>query len=202
MAIKNIVFDVGNVLVRWDPQGIVERVFDGHANLPQLMQEIFKHETWLLLNRGEITEVEAIDRYHQLLKIDKKHLQHLVNVVKDSLTPIEESIALLENLSHQEFKLYALTDNTHEIMAYLRKRYQFWDHFQGVIVSAEVGYLKPAKEIYEILLSTYQLIPEETVFIDDVPRNVEGAKALGIHGIVFEEPAQCIAHLKKLGVIK
>jgi putative hydrolase of the HAD superfamily len=200
MAIKNIVFDVGNVLVRWDPHTIINQSFPNHVSPQSLMQAIFKHQTWYDLNLGLITEVEAIAQYHERLQIDKPSLELLIQIAKASLLPIEESILLLERLSRLEFKLYALTDNTKEIMIYLKEKYQFWQYFQGVVVSAEIGYLKPAQEIYQHLLTTYQLEPFETVFIDDLEKNIQGAKQCGIHGVVFQNTAQCIESLKALGV--
>lgn len=200
MTIKNIVFDVGNVLVRWDPHTIINESFPNHASPQSLMEAIFKHQTWYDLNLGLITEAQAITHYHERLNIDKDSLELLIQIAKASLLPIQESILLLERLSQMEFKLYALTDNTKEIMHYLKAKYQFWQYFHGVVVSAEIGYLKPAQEIYQHLLATYQLDPKETVFIDDLERNIEGAQKCGIKGVVFKDTSQCIESLKALGV--
>lgn len=200
MTIKNIVFDVGNVLVRWDPLSITHHVFGQSDNTPQLMQAIFKNQTWLDLNLGIIDERGAIERYHQDLNIDIARLEYLLQVVKESLSPITESVALLEHLHQKQFNLYALTDNTHAIMAYLKARYHYWPLFKGIVVSAEVGHLKPSPQIYHYLLDNYQLKASETVFIDDVKQNVEGAKAVGIQAIQFTNTEQCILDLKDLHI--
>lgn len=197
MVFKNIVFDVGNVLVRWDPPGIIHHVFPEHDNPHQLMLNIFKHQTWYDLNLGKITEKEAIHCYHHQLGIDMPRLEYLLQAVKESLTPISGSIELLQRLDNKQFHLYALTDNTIEIMAYLKSKYGFWRHFKGIVVSAEIGHLKPSQEIYHYLLEGHQLKAHETLFIDDVSANVEGAKAMGIEAIQFTHVADCIEALRK-----
>ncbi|MBS0286112.1 MAG: HAD family phosphatase [Proteobacteria bacterium] len=200
MRIKNIVFDVGNVLVRYDPVYIIAKSFPEHPNQATLVQEIFKHETWLALNLGYITEAQALLEYHSRLGLEIERLQQMAQITKESLTPIAGAQKLLRTL-HGNYPLYALTDNTHEIMAYLRARYDFWPLFKGVVVSAHIGHLKPSAEIYRHLLKTYQLSPEETLFLDDVIKNIEGAKAVGIQAVQFKDTEQIIEELKRLGVV-
>jgi putative hydrolase of the HAD superfamily len=200
MPIKNIVFDVGNVLVRWDPLLITQTAFPHYGDHIALSQAIFKHPTWFELNAGKITQDEAVLLYHQRLGFPIDSLEVMMVIARESLTPIEGSFGLLKTLQEAQFNLYALTDNTHEFMKYLRATYAFWDVFQGVVVSAEVGHLKPSKEIYQFLLTTYQLQPSQTVFIDDVLINVEGAKANGMAGIQFANHAQCIQALQALDI--
>jgi putative hydrolase of the HAD superfamily len=201
MNIKNIVFDVGNVLVHYDPAAIIKQCFPEENEQKQalLVQSIFKQQTWYDLNLGLITEAQAIQRYHNELGIEIAQLRHLVETVKVSLTPLD-GINLLQTLHSNDYPLYALTDNTLEIMAYLKKRYDFWPLLQGVVVSADIGYLKPAKEIYQQLLTEYDLVPAQTLFIDDMPKNVEGAIACGLQAIQYLNVDQCIAELRSRGV--
>ncbi|MCS5712440.1 HAD-IA family hydrolase [Candidatus Berkiella aquae] len=200
MAIQNIVFDVGNVLVRWDPYTITQTVFPEHDDVLTLMQSIFRHQTWLDLNLGSITEQQAILHYHQRLQIETTRLELLLQVVKESLLPIPGAAELLQRLHDKAFNLYALTDNTHDIMAYLKAKYRFWPLFKGIVVSAEIGHLKPSKEIYHYLLEHYQLNAHETLFIDDLALNVAGAKAVGIEAIQFVNTEQCIEALRDLQI--
>jgi len=85
-------------------------------------------------------------------------------------------------------------------MKLLKSEYTFWSLFDGAAVSAELGLLKPQAEIYQALLTQYKLEASETVFIDDMPYNVAGAKAVGIAGVQFENAAQCEGELKALGL--
>ncbi len=198
MLIKNIVFDVGNVLVRWDPVSVVIKTFPDVVDPKELSKAIFKHETWLDLNRGIISEEQAMALYRERLPAHAREFEFMMDNVRASLLPLEDSIALLRKLS-KHYKVFALTDNTIEIMAYLKKQYDFWPLFEGIVVSAEVGVLKPSKAIYHHLLDVYQLNAQETIFIDDHLPNVQGAREVGIKAIRFQEIEKCLIELRLLG---
>lgn len=198
--IKNIVFDIGNVVVRWDPNLIAERTFGSADTASSQRDSIFGHPLWLSLNRGELTEEEVKRAFARELGVDHDTLDRLFFHIKDSQDLRDDTIALMHVLKRQDFRLFALTDNVHEIVRYLQERYTFWDLFEHATVSAEIGALKPSPEIFNHLLTTNQLIPEQTVFFDGVPRNVDGAKAIGIKAFVFTDARQAIADLASVGV--
>lgn len=197
--IKNIIFDIGNVIVKWQPAEVVAKLFP-NENAAELTQAIFKSQIWYDLNLGKFSELEAINKLHLSLNIDIQQLNHLMYEIKESLLPVDDSFDLLTNLT-QTYSLYALTDNVHEIVSYLKNKYEFWNVFKGIVVSAEVGFLKPMQEIYSHLIELYQLNPAESIFIDDLLDNVNGAKSVGMHGIQFLDTAQCIRDLKSHEVI-
>ena len=109
---------------------------------------------------------------------------------------------LLDKLYNSGIPLYSITDNVHEIMAHLKRKYNFWDKFLGVVVSAELGILKPAPEIYNNLLQKYKLIPAETLFIDDHPPNIEGEKQVGMQALQFTNTKDCERILIENGSLK
>lgn len=195
--IKNIIFDIGNVIVTWQPAAVVARCFP-EQDTELLTKAMFKSELWFELNLGQITMNDLINSYHQTLRIETEKLRNLMHLVQESLLPINGSIELLTNLHQAGYSLYALTDNVHEFMIYMRKKYDFWSLFTGVVVSAEVGYLKPSPEIYETLINKYQLNREECIFIDDHLPNVVGAKAVGINSFQFTKIEQFIEDLNKI----
>jgi len=199
MKIQNIVFDVGNVLVKWDPIAVISEVFP-EEDPGILLKKIVKSDTWYHLNGGKITELEAIQQYHQSLNIPLQQFERFMTVVKESLLPMEGSFELVEKLYQANHPLYIITDNTREIESYLRQKYDFWSRFRGVVNSAHIGVLKPSPIIYRHLLETYQLIPEETIFFDDLQANVEGAIAVKMKAIQFETAAKCEADLRHLKV--
>ena len=201
MAVKNIVFDVGNVLVKWDPVSIIQKTFPEISDPSEFLQSIYKNNVWYDLNLGKISELEAIEHYHQKLNIEKASLIRLLTITKESLTPLEETLLIVKKLHQAQFPLYIITDNINEFMSYLRQRYTFWDMFLGVVVSAEIGHLKPSPHIYRYLLDTYKLKPEETVFFDDLKDNVEGAKAVNMQSFQFVGAEQCIKDLAKLKIL-
>lgn len=197
MAIKNIVFDIGNVLVLWDPVQIIRQYYTDIAAPEALADEIFQRHSWEELSKGKITEAEAIQQQAKRLRLPASDLEALIAQAKASLIQIEGSVTLLKRAHQANYSLFALTDNTHEILAHLKERYDFWDLFEGIVSSAEVGHVKPEPEIYQHLLETYHLKPEETLFIDDLEKNITGAKQMGMDGFVFTGPQDCLDEFKK-----
>ena len=200
--IRNIVFDVGNVIIRWEPHIAVMKVFGDAPDPLALTTQIFKNPIWKDLNRGTISEDQAIAVYSAELGFPTTRFQELMLETKRLLSPVEGTLGLIQSLHAQGYPLHLLTDNTLEIVKYLRTNYDFWQYFSGMVCSAEVGYLKPSREIYQVLLEKFNLMPEKTVFIDDIPVNVQGAKDLGIHAIQFTTLQACKEGLSQLGVLR
>ncbi|SIO92628.1 HAD family hydrolase [Vibrio spartinae] len=198
--IKNVVFDIGNVVVRWNPLEIIRLTFDDSSAVEEQAKSIFQSETWLSLNKGLITENEAKAQYKEALGLTELECERLFYYVKQTQILIYGSVDLIKRCQSAGYHVLALTDNVHEIVSYLKTTYTFWDLFDGAIVSAEVGLLKPQPEIYRSLLAQYDLKASETVFIDDMPYNVKGAQSVGMTGIQFENAAQCEQGLKSFGV--
>ena len=200
--IRNIVFDVGNVLVRWDPLGIVQAAYGLEGEAAESKREaIFgTSDHFRALNRGEMTVEETKAAYVAEGVLDEKEAHALFAALFESLTPVPGTEELMVRLKNAGFGIYALTDNVHEIVAYLKETRSFWPHFQGAAVSADIGCLKPDPRIYLHLLETHGLEPEATVFFDDLPGNVAGAKEHGMHAFVFTTAEQMEADLATLGV--
>lgn len=199
--IKNMVFDIGNVLVRWSPLEIARLTFSDEVKALEMAPRIFQNDIWLELNIGRMTEKQAKQKYQNQLGLAPDIVEMLFYYIKESLIPIYGTHRLLCKVKKAGYKVFALTDNVDEIVEFLQQRYDFWTLFDGAIVSSEVGCLKPSPRIYHQLLNQYQLVPAETVFLDDMEANVKGAQDVGIHGIQFLNIFQCEAELKSLGVI-
>lgn len=198
--IKNIVFDIGNVLVKWEPIPVMKKIFPERLDHEQMVKDVVKSEIWYNLNKGKISEQEAIVQYHQLLDLKLPQVEILMQEIKESLVPMQGSFELVEQLSKANYPLYIITDNTFEIEAYLRSRYNFWQHFKGVVNSARIGVLKPNPAIYHHLLDTYKLTPEECIFFDDLPANVEGAIKVNMQARLFTSAKKCIEDLQALNI--
>ena len=201
--IRNVVFDVGNVFVRWSPETIAHRTFgdpiDSDVNRRRAA-DIFGSPTWKALNRGELTFEEAAGLYRSDLGFTSQESDDLFFHIKDHQTPIDGTEELARGLKRAGYGVFGLTDNVHEMVAYQKSRYRYWDLFDGVIVSAEVGVLKPDPAIFRHLLERFALSAAETVFLDDVQRNVDGARAVGMEAFVFSDADQCAGTLRQLGL--
>ncbi|MGY2573213.1 HAD family hydrolase [Vibrio sp. C8] len=200
VEIKNVVFDIGNVVVRWAPLEIIRLTFGDNNAVEEKAKSIFQSETWFRLNKGQITENDAKAQYKEALGLTELECERLFYYVKQTQILIHGSVDLIKRCKSAGLNVLALTDNVHEIVSHLKNTYTFWDLFDGAIVSADVGLLKPQPEIYQTLLSQYELKASQTVFIDDMPYNVKGAESIGMAAIQFENVSQCDQALRSLGV--
>jgi putative hydrolase of the HAD superfamily len=201
-VIKNVVFDIGNVLVRWDSLGIVEAAFGLKGEEAKARRHALFGETdiWRALNRGEHTEAGAKAAYVEAGLLTADEAEAMFAALYDSLHLLEDTPPLMERLKAAGYRIFALTDNVREIVAHLEGTHDWWAHFEHVTSSAEVGVLKPDPAIYRDLLETNRLDPRETVFFDDMPGNVAGAQAMGMHAFVFTDAAQAARDLRSIGV--
>ncbi len=179
---------------------IVRLTFGNIESAEEKTKSLFQSETWLDLNRGLLSENDAKVLYQQLHDLSELECERLFYYVKQTQILIYGTVELIERVKAAGYHVYALTDNVHEIVKYLKENYTFWRLFEGATVSAEVGLLKPQKEIYHSLLSHHSLEAAETVFIDDMPYYVKGAETVGMSAIQFENAEQCEAELKSLGL--
>ena len=194
---------IGNVLVRWDPLAIVAKAFgDRHDDPDSMRHDLFAGtDIWRALNRGELTVAEAKQAYVRDGLLNADGADGFFAAIFASLDPIEGTQRLMHRLADNGYRLFALTDNVHEIVAHLRERHNFWPLFEGVANSADIGVLKPDPRIYRHLFDTHAIRPEESVFLDDVAANIDGAKAVGMHGFVFTTAVQAQADLRSIGVV-
>ena len=198
--IKNVIFDIGNVFVRWSPTVICRLTFGDNGDLSTTANSVFNTDIWFDLNKGLFTEAEAKQHFIKKLCFAEKEIEALFFYVKESLIPIYGTQSLFKRLKSSGYNTFALTDNVAEIIEHLQSRYTFWPDFDGVVASCELGVLKPNPEIYQHLFYKFNLEPSECVFLDDMQHNIQGAKAVGMQGIQFLNADQCEHELINLGL--
>lgn len=202
MAIRNIVFDVGNVLVPWDPRRIERSALgDARVEAEGYVPAFMHNPTWLALNRGELT-MEAARMRYRADGFTAEEIDRLYAELFASFTLLADTRRMMGELASAGYRLFAITDNVHEIVAYLKEVHDFWPLFDVAAVSAELGILKPDPRIYRWLLDTAGIAAGESVFMDDVARNVEGAKAVGMEAFVFTDARAARQDLGALGVMR
>lgn len=197
-TIQNVVFDLGGVLVTWKPDEIIAGVFDDTDLQALIRREIFHHSDWVEIDKGHLEETDAVQRFHERTGVSLTKLEELMQFVKESLTPIPKSIELLEELAAHGLNLYCLSNMPVCRFAHIQSLHNFWHHFKGIIISGEVKMMKPDREIFEHLLSEFQLQASATVFVDDFPINIEAAKEAGLHTILFRDADDCRRQLQTL----
>ena len=201
--IKNVVFDVGNVFVRWSPSDVVKRCFDlatdTEANL-QRSAALFRSPIWTRLNLGELTQAEAELAYQAQFGLTKDETTRLFFHVMDHQAVIDGTPEIARRLKQVGYRVFGLTDNVREIVAYHKERNSFWELFEGCVVSAEIGLMKPNPAIFRHMLETFKLTASETVFLDDFQVNIDGAKSVGMEARLFTTSERCEEDLRALGL--
>jgi putative hydrolase of the HAD superfamily len=197
----NLVFDLGGVVVRWDPAAIIASVFHDEKLRAKVHEGVFAHPDWLELDRGTLARVDAIRRAAQRTGIAEGEITRLLHQVPPSLVVFPDTVELLYRLKRRGYPLYCLSNMHFASIEYLEKMHTFWDVFDGAVISCRLRLCKPEPGIYEHLLRAHGLTAGETLFIDDVQKNLDGAAQFGIRTLRFENAAQCERELRALGVI-
>jgi len=201
-ARRIVVFDLGGVLLEWNPRHLYRKLFAGdEAAMEDFLARVCTTE-WNERQDAGRTFAEAVA---ELLPrhADKRALIEAFGARFGEMIPgaIDGTVAILEELRRNGVPLYALTNWSAETFPPQRARFAFLDAFDGIVISGHEGVIKPDPRIFRILLERYAIDAHEAVFIDDNPRNAETASALGLHGIHFRSPAQLRDELAALGLL-
>ena len=191
---KNIIFDLGNVLLEWNPHRFLKEM-----DLPMHFMEIFQSLLWATHDGGLLTREELIEKLPS--QYDKAVFAYCLERIAPSLTPISEMIDTVHEVRRQGYKVYILSNMPKELHLELKQLHDFFQYFDGQVYSYEVKAIKPQPQIYQALINNYTLKSHESIFIDDLEMNIRAAKELGIEGIVCKNPAQVRAELQLLHIL-
>ena len=199
--IRNIVFDMGNVLIRWCPQAFAERLGVPEEDRPLLLRELFGQIEWIQLDRGVITFEEVTRSVCRRLP---ERLHEAVRTLvhgwwERPLFPVEGMAELIRELKELGYGIYLLSNANVDLPKYF-DRIPGSEYFDGRIVSADWKLLKPQPEIYQVLLREYGLKAEECFFIDDLNINIEAAVLVGLSGAVFRSAEELRRDLIAAGI--
>ena len=199
--IKNIVFDMGGVLINFDAQRYTARFVPDPADYELIRRELFRSVEWIGMDRGSITDEEAVasvcrrlpERLHQGVRdiLDNWH---------QDIPPLDGVYDLVEELKGKGYGIYLLSNTCARFHSF-RKNIPALRFFDGEFISADCHLVKPEPGIYLRFLEQFRLRPEACVFIDDVPLNIEAAIRCGFSGIVYHnDPIRLRRELRELGV--
>ena len=191
--IKNILFDMGQVLIRFDQQYFIRRFGIDGDDMKLLLREVFRSVEWVQMDRGTLREEDAFQRIATRLP---QRLQDvawkLICMWDRPILEIEGMCELVAELKEMGYGIYLLSNAS-------VRQHEYWPripasrYFDGKLISADVHVIKPQPEIYRICLEKFGLKAEECFFIDDAPANIEGALCCGIAGTVFHDD---VKHLR------
>lgn len=189
--IKNIVFDLGGVLIDWNPDYLYRTIFPDEGERRRFLTEVCtmdwneEQDAGRSLKEGTAHLVQKFPEYETQIRAFYDRWEEMLG------GPIEGTLEVLRHIkSHTDTKLYALTNWSAETFPRAMDLFDFLHWFDGRVVSGEEGIRKPAPEFYRLLIDRYGIRPEESVFVDDNARNLVPAASLGFHTIHFKSPAQ------------
>lgn len=198
---KNIIFDLGGVLIDWNPRHFYRTVFNNDVAMEDFLENVCTDD-WNIQQDCGNTLTDATNtlckKFPEKEALIRMYYAEWPKMLAGS---IKESVAILKQLKQNNLKLFALTNWSHETFPYARKTFNFLGDFIDIVVSGEEKIMKPDHRIYKILLSRNNLQAHESVFIDDNIRNVKAAQELGIHGINFTSPQQLKLVLHQLQLL-
>ena len=200
--INTIVFDLGGVLVDWNPLYLYRKIFNTEAEAQWFVKNICdlawneEQDEGRTIEQGEKALISQFPEQEDLIKMYYPRWDEMFN------GPIEGTVEILKEINQsRRFKLLALTNWSAETFPNALRDFNFLNIFKGIIVSGEEKLRKPDKKIYKLLLNRYDLIADNTLFIDDNLRNINAAHEMGIRCIHFTSPRQLRGDLRFLKLI-
>lgn len=196
--IRNIVFDIGNVLVGfiWEEFyrsfGYSEEIFE------KLADATVRSPFWNEMDRGRLSDDELIEGFIKNDPSIEREIREALKNVKGMILRYDYAVPWIKELKEKGYHVYVISNFAHKAHMDCIEALDFLNEIDGGILSYQVKLIKPAPEIYRLLCSKYDLKAEECVFIDDLPKNVEAARNEGMQGIVFQTLEQAREELEAL----
>ncbi|EOH90101.1 HAD family hydrolase [Enterococcus pallens] len=185
--IKNIVFDLGNVLVDYEPAKFISKFTENPQYQKYLLENIFLTAEWIDFDRGTITKEEIARRALKKAPAElEEAIHHILDTWYQEIIPIPEMEAVVVQLKELGYKLYVLSNAPVDFYQY-EKNIPVLKHMDGVFVTADWKVIKPEAEVYYTFCHHFQLVPAQCIFLDDLPVNVAGARAIGMESFVFRK---------------
>lgn len=200
--IKNVIFDLGNVLLTFIPKDLLLKFTKNMDRINRFIEKFPNSETWLKMDRGILSMQEARNFFLKKHPEEKDLLIPFFDRWLELFNPIRENIEILKELKENGYKVYALSNFMKEAFEYVYSKFEsdIFYLFDGMVISYTVNFIKPEKEIYQILLQRYNLVPIECIFIDDVEKCILGAKKLGIQTILYNFNSDLKSELQKFKI--
>jgi len=182
-------------VVQWNPQRVREM-----TGLPDAKTDVFKtpyfEDLWLELDRGTLSEAQIAAQVAAETELSEVEVNLYFAAVRESLIDFKESIDLIRQMKDQGIKMYVLSNMGLVNAKYLRQR-EYFELFDGIVISAEEKLIKPDTELFQLVIDRYQLDPAQIVFIDDSLPNITAAESLGMHGVHFDASSESYLKIKK-----
>ncbi len=198
--LKNIVFDFGGVLIDWDPRYLYRKVFETEEEMNFFLENICKYE-WNLLQDAGRSLAEATRELQEQHPEYKEEIEMYYGRWEEMLGGLfEDNVKLIRPLK-EKYKVYGLTNWSAETLPIARRKYDFFELFDGIVVSGEEKLVKPDPRFYRVLLNRYNLKAKETLLIDDNAENIRAAEKLGFQTVHVTPELNLEETLRKMKVL-
>jgi 2-haloacid dehalogenase len=199
--IRAAVFDLGGVLIDWNPRYLYRSLFDDETAMEDFLATVATPDWNRAQDAGRSWAVaveELAARHPGQRELIEAWWRRWPETLGDAIEP---TVAVLADLRQRGMRLFALSNWSGETFPIARPRYPFLEWFEGIVISGDERVAKPDPRIFEVLLDRYRLVPDETLFVDDQPENVEAAARLGMRAIRFVDPDRLRADLRDLDLL-
>lgn len=198
--IKNIIFDIGNVLAAFQWKEYYESFHYSQEVLERLTRATVMDPMWNEFDRGVLEEEEVLRKFIENDPGVEREIRETLTNIHDMIGRLDYAIPWLQELKDKGYHLYYLSNFSKKAHVECAHTLDFLPLMEGGILSYQEKMTKPDPAVYQLLLNRYGLKAQECVFLDDTPRNVEAAVRQGMAGIVFRSQSQATEELRKLGV--
>ncbi len=199
MTIDTVIFDLGGVLIDWNPRHLYRKLFDNEERMEHFLKEVCPLSWNAEMDRGKPFATAVAERQALYPAYAEEIAAYQHRWPEMLIGPVGGTVKILESLREQSIPLYALTNWSTETFGYAQEGYPFLKYFRDILISGVEKLVKPEPEIYQRILTRNQLQAENCVFIDDSPKNVTAAEVQGIKALHFQNPAKLKEELQALG---
>lgn len=198
--IKNIIFDLGNVLLNFKPEIFLLKYTKDEQYIQNFISKVIRNKIWFNLDRGIISLENAKEEFIRKYPEDNSFIITFFEHWMEMLTPIQENVKILCDLKANGYNIYILSNFIEETFEIIEKKYKFFSLFDGKIISGQEKVIKPEIEIYQKLIDKYNLMPEESVFIDDIRSFLSRARKLNMKTILYMPNTDLRSELRQLDI--
>jgi len=198
--IKTVVFDIGGVLIDWNPRHLYRKIFSSEEEMERFLSEVCTYEWNVQQDGGKLFSEATAELSARFPAYSDKIALYYGRWEEMLGGELTDTVKIFNELKSAGIPLYALTNWSHEAFPVAYERYGFMKKFDGIVVSGYEKLLKPDHAIYRVLMGRYNVNPAESVYIDDNKANAEAAAELGFHAIHFQSADHLRYELRSLGL--
>lgn len=186
-GINTFIFDMGNVLIDYNPFRIMEQIVGDWEAIPEIMAATVFSPLWIELDKGAVSQDEAVKIMIRQAPQHQEKIQAVMDRWDETLLPVSGMLELVAQLKAQGYGLHLLSNASLRFYQY-QDRFPVMKLMDSIHISASIRLIKPDPKIYQSVLDAQGLHPEACLFVDDLSDNIQGAQACGIQGYQFSTP--------------